>query len=127
MSRYEAIGVVETQYYAVAMEMLDCMCKQANVQFLTSENYLGGRLVSLIVGGSIPDVAAAIDAAKRVNETKDNKPLKMALTITNPHEEILKYVVPQIMEESIQQEAKTKASVKKRISKNNKQNEEDLS
>ncbi|WP_349237131.1 BMC domain-containing protein [Bacillus sp. REN3] len=94
MIKYEAIGVIETQYFAVASEILDKVCKGANVEFLSSEKYLGGRLVSLIVGGSVPDIEAAIDIAKRVSEDKPGSPLKMALAITNPHEEIMKYIIP---------------------------------
>ncbi len=86
MIRYEAIGVIETQYFTVASEILDAVCKGANVEFLTSENYLGGRLVSLIIGGSVSDIKAAVEIAQQVCESKPGNPLKMALTIMNPHE-----------------------------------------
>ena len=94
MNRYEAIGVIETQYFTIASEILDAVCKGANVEFLTSENYLGGRLVSLIIGGSVSDVKAAIEIARQVCEGKPGNPLKMALAIMNPHEEIMKFIVP---------------------------------
>ncbi|MFD2445384.1 BMC domain-containing protein [Bacillus sp. CGMCC 1.16607] len=94
MKKYEAIGVVETQYFSIAMELLDQMCKSADVEFLTSEKYLGGRLVSLVIGGSVSDVTVAVDVAKQLAEQKSGNPLKMALVITNPHMEILRYIVP---------------------------------
>lgn len=94
MNRYEAIGVIETQYFTIASEILDAVCKGANVEFLTSENYLGGRLVSLIIGGSVSDIKAAIEIAEQVCEGKPDNPLKMALAIMNPHEEIMKFIVP---------------------------------
>lgn len=94
MMKYEAIGIIETQYFAVAMEMLDQVSKATAVEFLSSQNYLGGKLVSVIVGGSISNVTIAIETAKLVNERKTNSPLKNAVVITNPHPEILKYVVP---------------------------------
>lgn len=98
MKKFEALGVVETQYFTIAMELLDGMCKSSDVEFLTNENYLGGRLVTLIVGGSISDVTVAVDAAKQIAEGKENNPLKMALVITNPHAEILKYIIPLVQE-----------------------------
>lgn len=94
MRKYEALGVVETQYFAIAMEMLDQMCKSSNIQLLANENYLGGRLVSLIIGGSVSEVNVAIEVARKVAETKQNHPLKMALVINNPHSEIMKYILP---------------------------------
>jgi microcompartment protein CcmL/EutN len=96
MKKYEALGVVETQYFTIAMELLDQMLKSADVEFLASEKYLGGRLVTLIVGGSISDVTMAVEAAKMKAEGKEHTPLKMALVITNPHPEIMKYIVPSL-------------------------------
>ncbi|TCJ03963.1 BMC domain-containing protein [Cytobacillus praedii] len=93
MTNYEALGVIETQYFTVAMELLDQMCKTSDVELLASENYLGGRLVTLIVGGSFSDVDVAVQAAKQAAEHKANNPLKMALVISNPHSEIMKYIV----------------------------------
>lgn len=95
MRKFEAIGVVETQYYTVAMELLDHMCKSTGVEFLSSENYLGGRLVSLIVAGSVSEVTEAVEVARRVCQHKEGHPLKMALVISNPHPEILKYIIPE--------------------------------
>ncbi|GAB2569037.1 BMC domain-containing protein [Gracilibacillus alcaliphilus] len=95
MKHYEAIGVIETQYFAVAMEMLDQAVKTSDVEFLSSQNSLGGKLVSIIVGGSIADVQLAVEQAKQVNNHKQGQPLKNAVVITNPHPEILKYVVPE--------------------------------
>ncbi len=94
MKQYEAIGVIETKYFAVAMEMLDQVSKTAGVEFLSSHNQLGGKLVSLVIGGSISDVSLAVDTAKQVNQTKQDQPLKNAVVITNPHPEILKYAIP---------------------------------
>lgn len=117
MNKYEALGVVETQYFAVATELLDSICKAANVEFLTSENYLGGRLVTMIFGGSISDITVAMETAKlRASEMISN-PLKMAIVITNPHEEILKYIIPsqqeEIVEEKSQQPEKQKRTKRK--------------
>jgi len=99
MKKVDAIGIIETQYFTVAMEMLDHICKTAQVEFLSSENYLGGRLVSLIIGGTIADVTEAVKAAKALGEKKQNRPLKKALVITNPHQEILRFIISPETEE----------------------------
>lgn len=93
MIKPDAIGIIETQYFTVAMEMLDHVCKTAQVELLSSEKYLGGRLVSLIIGGSVADVTEAIRTAEALGQTKTNRPLKKALIITNPHEEILRFII----------------------------------
>ncbi len=111
MKKYEAIGVIETQYFAIAMDLLDHMSKTANIEFLSSEKYLGGRLVSLIIGGSIADVSEAVRVAEQVGESKPGDPLKKALVITNPHEEIIRYIV------SPEGKTKNKRSTKKTTKK----------
>lgn len=108
MKTYEAIGIIELQYFTFALEVADRMTKAANVKILTSENYLGGRLVSLVIGGSIPDINAAIEVAKEACESKQKNPLKMAVLISNPHPEILKFILPSkedVVENQIEKQA----------------------
>lgn len=114
MEKIETIGVIETQYYTVAIEILDQVCKGSNVTFLTSENYLGGMLVTLIVSGSTSDVHEAISIAKQVCQNKPNNPLKMAIVISNPHPEILKFILP------IKQEIEDKQEKPAKIVRNRK-------
>lgn len=104
MKTYEAIGIIETQYFAVAMEMLDSMSKSADIEFLSSQNQLGGKLVSLIIGGKISDISVAIETAERIGQTKPGNPLKKALMITNPDPQILHYALPAKSEEGELQE-----------------------
>lgn len=94
MKSYEAIGVVEAQHFTTALELVDEMCKTSHVQLLGAEKYLGGRLVSLIVAGSIANVTAAVEAAREVCASKPGNPLKMSLVIPKPHIEIMKFIVP---------------------------------
>ncbi|WP_058307998.1 BMC domain-containing protein [Gracilibacillus massiliensis] len=117
MTQHEAIGIIETKYFPVAMEMLDQVTKAADVEFLTSHNQLGGKLVSLIIGGSISDVTLAIETAKRVDQTKPDQPLKNAVVITNPHPEILKYAIPSTKKAEKQPTAKKQATRKTRTTK----------
>ena len=83
MHRYEAIGVIEVQYFTIASEILDAVCKGANVEFLTSENYLGGRLVSLMIGGSVSDIKAAIEREKQIKSWKREKKIELIVN-SNP-------------------------------------------
>ncbi|WP_199925527.1 BMC domain-containing protein [Paenibacillus bouchesdurhonensis] len=94
MKSYEAIGVVEAQHFTTALELVDEMCKTSHVQLLGAEKYLGGRLISVIVAGSIANVTAAIEAAREVCAKKPSNPLKMSLVIPKPHGEIMKFIIP---------------------------------
>ncbi|QGU94378.1 BMC domain-containing protein [Clostridium bovifaecis] len=92
MIKYEAIGIVEAKHFTTALEILDAMCKASDVTFLSSEKKLGGRLVTTIVGGSISNVNAAIEAARLVCQGREEL-IKGALVISRPHEEIMKFIV----------------------------------
>ncbi|MGG4392952.1 BMC domain-containing protein [Paenibacillus thiaminolyticus] len=82
---YDAIGVIEARYFATALEMTDAMSKAAQVEWLASEKALGGRLVTIIIGGDVANVKAAVEAAN---------PLAHAAVILKPHAEIMKFVMP---------------------------------
>jgi hypothetical protein len=94
MNNPEAIGVVETLFYTTALELTDLMCKTAPVELLGMEKDLGGRLVTVIVGGSVSSVSAAVEAARSHCAGRPGNPLKMALAIARPHPEILKFIRP---------------------------------
>lgn len=94
MEKYKAIGVVETLYFTIALELLDEMLKAADVEFLHKESALGGKLVTLFVGGTISAVTEAIKVVKEIGHQKRPEAFKNAIVITNPHKEIMKYVVP---------------------------------
>lgn len=93
MKTYEAVGVVETLYFTVAIEMLDEMLKSSNVEFLRKETTLGGKLITLFVGGSVSEVSNAIELVKKLGEGKHINHLKNAIVISKPHPEILKYLI----------------------------------
>lgn len=90
----EAIGVVETLFYTTALELIDEMCKAAPVEVLCIEKELGGRLVTVIIGGSVSGVTAAIEAARNLCRDRPGQPLKMSVVIPRPHEEIMKFIEP---------------------------------
>ncbi len=56
-------GLIEVSGVTAAIDSLDAMCKAADVQLVTWERKLGGRLVTVIVEGSVSSVTAAVEAA----------------------------------------------------------------
>ena len=59
-----SLGFIEVSSVTGAVDALDIMCKTADVQFVTWERKLGGRLVTIIVQGTVSAVQAAVDAVK---------------------------------------------------------------
>ena len=84
----KSYGLIEIPSTTAAIDVLDIMCKTADVEFVTWEKKLGGRLVTIIVQGSVSAVKAAVEAA---SEKAIKKPVAQAI-IANPHEEIVKIV-----------------------------------
>lgn len=83
-----SLGLVEVQSTTAAIDCLDIMCKAADVSFVTWERKLGGRLVTVIVEGSISAVQAAVDAANSAIK----KPAASAV-IASPHSETERMVL----------------------------------
>ncbi|MCD7752749.1 MAG: BMC domain-containing protein [Lachnospiraceae bacterium] len=79
-------GLVEVSGVAAAMDALDIMCKTADVEFITWERKMGGRLVTLIIQGDVSAVTQAVEAAcaKCIK-----KPVSHGV-IANPHSEIVR-------------------------------------
>ena len=59
-----AIALLEVQALVAAIAGLDAMVKAANVKLIHVEKRLGGRLVTVVVEGSVSDVTAALEAGK---------------------------------------------------------------
>ncbi len=83
-----SLGFVEVESVAAAVDCLDLMCKAADVNFITWERKLGGRLVTIIVEGQISAVKAAVDAAQAA---AIKKPAATAV-IASPHSETVRMV-----------------------------------
>lgn len=84
----KAYGFYEVPSVTAAIDALDIMCKTAAVELVTWEKKLGGRLVTVVVEGSVSDVSQAIETAAR---TSIRKPAA-AVVIANPHDQIKKLV-----------------------------------
>jgi len=79
-----SLGFVELQNLCDAINVMDIMLKSANVEFVGWQKRLGGRLVTIIVRGSVASVTAAVDAVR--------KSVKASLILANPHPEILRII-----------------------------------
>ena len=79
----KSIGMIEVSGVTGAIDCLDIMCKSADVEFVTWERKLGGRLVTVIVQGNVSAVTAAVDNAVANGIVK---PCAHAV-IASPHEE----------------------------------------
>ena len=82
----KSLGFVEVSGTVAAIDALDIMCKSAEVELVSWERKLGGRLVTLIVSGGVSAVTAAVEnAVARCIK----KPCAHAV-IANPHEETMR-------------------------------------
>ena len=79
----KSLGLIEISGVTAAVDALDIMCKSADVTLVSWERKLGGRLVTIIVTGTVSAVNAAVEnAAKQCIK----KPCATAV-IANPHPE----------------------------------------
>jgi len=84
----KALGFIEITGVVAALDALDIMCKSADVQLVTWERKLGGRLVTIIVEGDVSAVNAAVENASTL---AIKKPVAK-LVLANPHEETRRIV-----------------------------------
>ena len=83
-----AYGFIEISGVTAAIDALDLMCKTAQVELVTWERKLGGRLVTLVVQGDVSSVTQAVETAV---EKAIKKPVAYTV-IASPHEETVKMV-----------------------------------
>ena len=81
-----SLGFVEVSGVSAAIDALDIMCKAADVELVSWERKLGGRLVTVIITGTVSAVTAAVDSAVA---HCIKKPCAHAV-IANPHEETMR-------------------------------------
>ena len=83
-----AYGFIEITGVVAAVDVLDIMCKAANVTLSTWERKLGGRLVTMVVEGDVAAVKQAVEAGC----TQAIKKPAASGVISNPHPEIVRMV-----------------------------------
>ena len=84
----KAIALLEVQAMTAALEGLDAMVKAADVRLIHVEKRLGGRLVTVVVDGSVSAVTAAAEAGREAAARVGN--VKLCEVIARPHPEITK-------------------------------------
>ena len=84
----KSYGFIEIPSTSAAITALDIMLKTADVEFVTWEKKLGGRLVTVVIQGPVSAVTEAVEAASQ----KSIKDIVAKAIIANPHEEIVKMV-----------------------------------
>lgn len=85
----ESIGLLEVQGLVAAITGLDSMLKTSSVRLIHTEKRLGGRLVTLVIAGSVSDVTAAIAAGKET--AAELGKVYGSEVIANPHGEVKKF------------------------------------
>lgn len=85
-----SLGLVEVSALGHAITMLDEMLKVADVEFVATERKLGGRLVTIVVKGSLSAVKASVDAGEA--SARANGCFKASQVIARPHPEIYKFL-----------------------------------
>ena len=85
-----AIALLEVQAMVTAIVGLDAMVKAANVKLIHVEKRLGGRLVTVVVEGSVSAVTAALEAG--VQAAKAVGKVKCAEVIARPHADIVRFI-----------------------------------
>ncbi len=84
----KSYGLIEIPSTTAAIDVLDIMVKCADVEFVTWEKKLGGRLVTIVVQGTVSAVTHAVETAAK---QAIKKPVAKAV-IANPHEEIVRII-----------------------------------
>ena len=86
----QAIVLLEVQALVTAIAGLDAMVKAANVKLIHVEKRLGGRLVTVVVQGSVSDVTAALEAGVKAAKLVGN--VKLAEVIARPHPDVMSFL-----------------------------------
>lgn len=85
----QAFGLLEVQGLVASIEGLDAMVKTSDVRLIHTEKRLGGRLVTLVITGSVSAVKAAVE-----NGVASASPIGKVYghaVIPRPHSEIVKF------------------------------------
>ncbi len=87
--RKEALGVVDVMFFANAVKVLNTLMNTSYLELIDCKKYMGGRMVTIIVGGTVSNVTSAIEAVN--DQYRLDSVLKNTVVITNPHNELFKF------------------------------------
>jgi microcompartment protein CcmL/EutN len=88
----QALGMIETRGLVAATEAADAMLKAANVQLIGTEK-IGSGLVTVMVGGDVGAVKAAVEAGEAVAQRLGE--VVAVHVIPRPHADVVK-ILPSI-------------------------------
>ncbi|MCI9449949.1 MAG: BMC domain-containing protein [Clostridiales bacterium] len=88
VDKIKSLGFVEVSGTVAAIDALDVMCKSADVELVTWERKLGGRMVTIVITGTVSDVSEAVSCAKQNCMAQ----IMASNVIANPHDETLRLV-----------------------------------
>lgn len=90
MSRYQAIGAIETFGLVFALEAADAMVKAANVEVVGFENVASGY-ISIIVQGDVAACSSAVESGVKSVENMGAK-VYSSVVIPSPHQDLSKII-----------------------------------
>ena len=85
-----ALGMIELTSIPAGVQAGDAMLKAADVRLIHVEKRLGGRLVTIVVDGTVSDVTAAAEAGREAAARVGK--VKLCEVIANPHPEVTKFL-----------------------------------
>ena len=91
MTKYKAIGLIETFGLVFALEAADAMCKAASVEVVGYANVASGY-ISVIVTGDVGACNAAVEAGTNAVKMMEGGNLYSSVVIARPHEDLWKIV-----------------------------------
>ncbi len=91
MTRYKALGLIETFGLVFALEAADAMCKAADVELIGYENVASGY-ISVLVRGDVGACKAAVEAGAAAVNAMEGANLYSQIVIPSPHEDLEKII-----------------------------------
>jgi microcompartment protein CcmL/EutN len=88
--KQNAIGVLEISYFSNTVVVVDQALKAAEVELASCHKRLGGRMCHTVLAGQTSAVEAAMEAARQAGSIVGEKNIKVAITISNPHPQVIK-------------------------------------
>lgn len=90
MSRYKALGLIETFGIVYVLEAADAMCKAADVELIGFENVASGY-ISVLVRGDVGACKAAVETGIKAVEDMGAE-VYSSVVIASPHEDLDKII-----------------------------------
>lgn len=85
-----AIGVLETNYYANTVVVVDQALKAAEVEIVSCHKTLGGKMCHTVLAGQTSAIIAAMEAARGAGRLVGESNIKVSVSISNPHPQVWK-------------------------------------